>query len=317
MSYCRRCEKLLPSDGAFVLCSGCDGSLHFECTTLAAKTYAGMGSERKTNWRCETCRLALKVADTIRAKISSTEFSVLVEPLQDSINKINENLTKCCESQVFISQQYDDFCRKINGLTDKVVNIEKNVKQLMELEKDNETVMKNLNKRINQLEQEKYDADIVIHGVDERNNEDLYTLVQDIAERVKVKCGKADIVNIERMSAANRNISREAGTGATERRARPISCTFKTAKIRNEILKNKKSTIVKCSDILENGSNKIVRVYEKLSQNLMKLMYSTRQKAVAANYKYVWYAGGAVRCRKRDGSNVLFIDSEKDLEKIT
>lgn len=61
MPSCDKCSSVLPDNGEFVICTGCDSKLHFDCSGFRSSTWIGMSSKTKKEWRCISCRANSKV----------------------------------------------------------------------------------------------------------------------------------------------------------------------------------------------------------------------------------------------------------------
>lgn len=53
-----------------------------------------------------------------------------------------------------------------------------------------------------------------------------------------------------------------------------------------------------------------------LSMYNKQLLYQTRKKAFENQWKFVWFSNNHIKCRKQEGSKIITIYEEKDIQKL-
>lgn len=310
MSYCCKCENSLPVDGGIVTCVGCKGELHYDCAKLKNTTYNAMSNKRKQDWRCEFCRLANKIAEIIFPKFDKNLFTSIITPIKEEFSDLKLKVNECLEGQKAIAEKYDNLIKNCNDINHKISNLEQELAQIKKVNAEKDNTLNALQIKINKFDQVQLQNDIVLYDVDEREREDLFEVLSSIGVNIDFQLQKENLVGIRRITGdANRQTN-------LDNRPRPIRITFKNNELKTKFLKCKKNKVVKNSDIIENGSNNNIKIYEMLTPYYKKLLYQTRMKANEKQWKYVWVSYGQIRCRKEDGSKVLFIHGEMDLNKL-
>lgn len=321
MSYCTKCEESLPSDGNFVECKHCNGSYHFKCSTLAQRTWTAMGAPRREVWQCEFCRLSDKVVAALSKKVDLSFVKPIMQPMLDPVNEsireVLEKINDCVKSQSFLSEQYDDLLKKQSEMCRNMGEIEKNLIELVNSNKEKDDIIDGLIRRVNILEQHNRKGDIIVYGVQERTDEDLSAVIVDVGKHFNVNISDDDIISANRIPTKNKNLPKRSGVdGSGSTKPRPIAVSFLNVNKKDALLRNRKGALAIESDIFGGGSNNAIKIYEMLSPYYSKLLYLCRQKVFACKWKYVWFSDNCVKCRKEDNSGVVSIFSEKDLYKI-
>lgn len=308
MSYCGKCENLLPTDGAFVACHGCKCDMHYECAKLKGSTYSGMSNKRKIDWRCEFCRMANKIAEIILPKIDTSLFTSLITPIKEEFSELRLQVGECVESQRSILGKYEELIANYKKIDSTVGNLRA---EIDEIKKISETEgLSSLQTRINKIEQDQLKNAVILYNVEERINENLPEIVKNIGSRIDLEIQQKDLQEITRIPHSKNKQNN------SENKPRPIKIIFRENDLKMKILNVKKNSTINNSDLIENGLDCSIKMYEMLTPFNKNLLYQTRQRAVAKQWKYVWFRYGHVNCRKVDGSKVIPIFEEKDLNKI-
>lgn len=192
---------------------------------------------------------------------------------------------------------------------------ETNKRDLNDLEKEREDLMKRLDKlaaRLNILELCALSRCLEIQGVPEKKKENLVEIVKKIGSVVGFHIEEDNIVNC----------TREAKQDCTSSyRPRTIILEMRTAKMRDQLfmavinynktnLKNKLSS----RHLGLSGNKSLIFVNEVLSATIKELHVATKKRANERGYKYVWLKGGKVFVRKTDGAPRIQINTINSLD---
>ena len=92
---------------------------------------------------------------------------------------------------------------------------------------------------------------------------------------------------------------------------------FKSQVINQHVLKCKRQHgMLKFKDLVADGSDNVVSVYEMVPHFLNELRILARDKATERGYKHVWPANSCIYVKKTDTSVPIVISTEHDLSNI-
>ncbi|XP_046416032.1 uncharacterized protein LOC124177568 [Neodiprion fabricii] len=92
---------------------------------------------------------------------------------------------------------------------------------------------------------------------------------------------------------------------------------FKSSQISSHIIRKKRSHgVLAVSDVFACDKRGNIFVNEFLHPNTYNLLRKTEKIASDRNWKYVWSREGQIYARKQDGSQLIRITSEADLDKL-
>lgn len=309
--YCTKCELALPGDGSYVSCKGCQGTMHFDCTTIKNTTYSGMSRSRKEQWRCEFCRIVNRLATLIPGKLEP-EIAPSLESIKTFMSRIEKQIEVCIETQNNLGKKYDQLLQKHNDLLLKTNSLENKIDKLITSNKENDGKIESLTCRLNILEQENRNTEVVIYGLAQREGELLLDIVTNIGKKLNVQLNTDDISRLYR-------IGRRGGAGSSDARRGgpcPVVVGFSSFKKREALLKAGKNAKIENGDICGGNASGPIRIYEMMSSYNNKLWWEARSKAKESGWKYVWFAGGKIRARKQDGDKMLIISTANDVGKL-
>lgn len=312
MDTCVKCRQELPDDGNHINCKGCSGSLHFECSTVSMKTYNAMSKSKKDEWRCDSCRNGSKIS-LLQKSVEKLENKVdQLLKKQESVDKFDKKLDEIIKSQEFISNQYDEAMKKLIEVTEKLTNIGKFQQEQDRINKEKDKEIEELKLRLNAVEQEQRNREIILRQVPENRDENLSQIICKISNKINLE------MNLEDIESAYRIKSR-ISTGKANNEVgfiQSIALKFRSRTKRDLFSSLLKKANVKSADIMENGSNQYIRGYDMLTPYYRNLLFATKQRVIEKKWKFCWFGQNQVKCRKTEGSRVISILKESDLEKI-
>lgn len=305
MSDCVECQRELPPDGDFVLCKGCEGSYHFDCSSISRNTYSGMGREKKRLWRCKLCRISDRVAKLLRGKVqdgvsqSIVELSECVKKVEDSIQVLSGKLNEYSSGHGELSNRVNSLEEKLDKLTNiKTVAVE-------------DSQVASLIKKINVLEQDANSNKLVFTNIPEGDGESQRLTVLEVVRKLNVEIQEADIVRTYRLSSnIGKNSEAASLPGA---HVAPIVVELKSRSLCSSIVRSRRQLKSEKSRELLGGWFQIFEFLTPLNKRLLDL---ARVRAKNNNWRFVWFSYGSIKARKEEGARYVLINTELDLEKL-
>lgn len=328
----------------FMRCISCKKAFHCDCLAVDPPS-------DRTSWACSTCnpktpesnQMFFNTNITVRSNkrqalqsppdVSSSPVteegvrSIVTEVLQANMNcmleKINlnmkmllmqelnamrEQITGYKNSVDFISQQYDDL------LKDKK-QLEVEVRTLQSENGLKSTVIKDLSKRLNMLEQHARSSNIEIQCVPEHRSENVVNTVLQLSKFIKCDVKETDIQLCTRTAKKDRETSRP----------RSILVKFNSPRLRDSYLaaaiqynKSHPEDKLNASHLgIATTSPSPVFVVEHLSSENKALHAATRLRAKELKYKFVWIRYGKIFTKKGESAPSVWINSLEKLNSLS
>ncbi|XP_026737514.1 uncharacterized protein LOC113500817 [Trichoplusia ni] len=196
-------------------------------------------------------------------------------------------------STQYISDQYDDYAKRLSRIEKQPL--------------DNSAI-KNLESKIDNLEQHARQCNIEIANMPEKRGENLVMLLEDIGKNIDLTIPRDEIVSIHRVP--------HAAVLANDR-PKNVIAKLKTRSLRDNILsafrlkKGLSSTQLGIS-----GPTRVIYVNEHLTLQKKLLLRETREEAKKHGFKYVWVRHATILVKKTDTCAALAIKSSNDLLKM-
>ncbi|XP_064485959.1 uncharacterized protein LOC135398488 [Ornithodoros turicata] len=151
---------------------------------------------------------------------------------------------------------------------------------------------------LNRMEQYNRQNNIEIHGVKAIPREDLFHVLDKIAEKLEIdKPTPEQIEAIHRLPAKADNIP-------------PIIVRFVNRGTRNRWLQNRNKMRKNKID------NQDIYINENLTAQNKRLFFLARERSKLLNYRFTWQKNGTLYMRKKDGDEPVKITSELDLANL-
>lgn len=243
----------------------------------------------------------------IKSEINSVrqEYQDMKKTVLSLDTKYKGTLKKIQElekSMQFSSDQFDDYNKKMDVITqanNKIVSLEA---QITELTKDN----KHLKLEMNMNNQRDRLLNLEIVGVTEAKDDNPTAIVMSIAKHVNVSISSEDIVEVNRISPK----SRQPG------RPRNIIVKLKSRLLKDNIISGARKNRLTTKDLGLIGDVRPVYVNKHLTQHNKFLLKKCRETAKQKQYQYVWTKNGRIYVRRNDISPALQVTQESDILKI-
>lgn len=164
-------------------------------------------------------------------------------------------------------------------------------------------------------QQDRYD-NILISGLPLKPNENVTNIILQLASLLSVEINKEDIEWAYRVKRSNNYATAAAATAQQPIVVKLRRHLHKVALIQ-AYKKNSKDRQVTSTLLGYSGPTYKIIISDHLTATGRKLLTTTKEKAKAMNYLYVWVHNSKVLCRKDANSKVIVINSFSDLVKIT
>ena len=306
MVLCRKCSRVLPTDGLHATCGGCSGTYHLtsECS-VTERTWNGKSEKKRLSWRCSVCRSAREenIPDD-ESYDGSRRGSERDLGTSDRIltSEIDELRAVIADLREGLGGWRAEAERREREHGETIKRLEDKINILIARSEEKDKYIECLEERVNELEKHIYEKNIEVLGIpegelkDEEKNqfkEKLSTILQtynvnlspvDIEEAYKVKNHKQHTKSIV------------------------------VVKLKE---KYKKIAILrKYKDDVRGGKKGQIRLFEQISKAQKALLWEARDRAKNMQWAFVWVQNGNILARKGDGDTITKIGSRRDLSKI-
>lgn len=327
MFKCKSCEADF-RDGA--QCSVCLGHFDFGCAGVTETGYRRLGENRKSTWKCSSCKSARAASplplpskattsakspvpadlDAVLAELKRLSLQVAVLPgLDESIKSIKAELSslKAIKPELQDIKSSIDFVdRKISALSDKIVSMEKDIQSLQKTKNDVEYLqlrVQALESHIKDNEQRSRLNNIEIKGVPISNSENLFEIIAKIGSRLKCPLPKEQINYIARVPMRN------------DKNNKTIVVAVHSRYVKDDFVAAAKKCTTTAADLGMQGTARIF-VNDHLTLENKVLLNKTKELAKDRGFAFTWVKGCKIFVRKNPGSPVLTIRAESDLKKL-
>lgn len=293
------------------MCSICKHHYDYQCSGVTEAGFRRLG-ERKNSWRCPKCKSST-LSSPAATSPQPCQEGLIQEQLQKimlqlaplaslvaDVKSIKEEMSSIKESLNMAHELINNFSDKVYKLESKVIQVEKTTNEIPVLRAE-----------INKLYRELQDRDqwnrannIEIRGVPQKNNENLYGVVQDVAGLCDFPFRKEDVNYIARTPTRVPNADK------------PILVSLHNRYAKEEFVAlARKSEKMNTSNLGFSVANNVY-VNDHLTQSNKTLLGKAKRLAKENNFRYIWVKHCKIMARKSDTSPIFFIKCEKDLEKI-
>jgi Baculovirus FP protein len=253
-------------------------------------------SEREFNFDTELVKIqvGLQNKDEPSLETVSQAISTILSTLQEVVTALKSQATSYSEL--------------LNESKQQTKTIEKLVLELGEVKNENKelkSVNEVLSSKVNDLEQYSKNYNLEVQGIPEQDNENTYTIVTAVANKLGSNITEDDIEFCHRLRKSVRNPARPAS----------IIVKFYSRQIKEIVLSGKKRyKELRASDLdLDSHNNNKVYINEHLTAVNKNLFYLARNAKQSLGFKYAWTKNGNVFLRKDEVSPVIRVNKPADV----
>ena len=320
---CKICNTQVNRKKPGIQCSSfCEEFYHGQCLGLTMTQLDTLRVDG-ASWSCADCRQNSPARVDRRASMGQQiQQSQLAGPTNslgsrsstylgdvsvlEELRKIREEMVMLRESVSFCSNKITDFQGELAKMSDRIKVVDKLVAENNQLK----SKLQSAENKINDLDQSARSKNLEIHGIPERENENLLEIFKKVGQTLKVVVDDNMVEFIHRVPTNGKYSPRE--------KPKNIIVGLLSRKHRDSILSAVKSVRTQSEGnhlAVEGLSNKVY-INEHLTIINKILHKETRDVARQKKYKYVWVKNGNIFVRKTDVSQILHIKSLDMLSKL-
>lgn len=294
-----------------VQCGVCKKHYDFGCVSMTEAGWRKLGTERRALWKCMTCRTA-SPSPAVQSPDSVSNETILSEirelkaqlagfnTLQEDVRSMRDELGELKRSFEFDSGRLEEFAARLDNFESRIICLE----GLQSKVDSMQTGIDSINLELSTNDQRSRLNNIEIKGVPFNKDENLFVILEKISQKVNYIFPKTQVNYISRIPIFNS-------------KDKSIVVSFLNRYIKEDFIAAARA--VKGLTTHDLGfKGPVIKVYinDHLNSTSKKLLNKTRIVAKEKDVKYVWVKHGKIHVRKHDGSHVLVINTERDLNKI-
>ncbi|XP_048487442.1 uncharacterized protein LOC125490951 [Plutella xylostella] len=309
---CPNCVRKEPKRDNTPIRTGNNNNNSRPCKPEAAKVNKGV----KT-------RSQLQKPEASGTQPTATPAADLRGIIREELTKFRSEMTSMINTAITsalatFKQEVDDLKASINIISDDYAKLKSSIQNMESKAKVHEKKISVLDtlqhqtdiliKQDNENQQWSRRSNIEIFGIPERKDENLLSVVQDLANRVDFPLDINRDVDF---------VTRVASSDKDNKKPKPIVLRLLARYKKDDFLaKLKKLKGLKGSDIGYTGNSGLIFFNDHLTKSNKSLLYMAKKRARELNYKYIYVKNCSIRVRFSDTSPVIVINSEVDLNKI-
>lgn len=340
MSRCFECKQVISVTDK-LSCAQCSHPYHYECVGMTKTNYTKLSTKSKGLWKCPECKLpVVKTDDTpikdanieVMDSPSSHSSADLTTFLSEFENRLTSRLDSMLQkSQTGIKSELENIRKEMGILSDlkqavdfmseKYDTMHEELKSLRTLtttlQAENGRLsgdVKELNFKVQQMEQYSRECNIELQCLPEHKNENLLNTVMQLATVVSCPLEERDV----------QQCTRVAKKDPTSTRPKSTIVKFSSPRLRDSLLaavikfNKKKEDVDKLNTALlgYGGEKSPVYVTEHLSPYNRSLHAEARKVKKEKGFKYLWTRNGRVLMRKDESAPSTWIKDMDTLQKL-
>lgn len=309
------CSKCNDEVGDAVVCSFCDGHLHYECSGISEVSYRKMGPDKKSAWKCWQCRSLVKVSDNGIQKVIQE-----IKLLRSEFSSFKSDIHT-------LSSKIDNLNTRFEGLESRFCHLEDRVTVI---EEKNKTVTSKLqhdlaaaNAEIAALQWDKERSEqfsrlnnMEISGVPVTSGENLHTILNLVCVKVGISLDQRDVDRVHRVRRFE-SVSDNAAGRQEPSRHPAIIVRFTRRICKDRVLAAMRARrILTTADLGLPGSSSNIYLGDHLTPASKLLLRRARELKNELAYQYLWIRDGKIMMRKSDKSKVILISKTEDFTKL-
>jgi hypothetical protein len=237
------------------------------------------------------------------ARVRSDLESSIVSRLSAEIKSVKDEIVSIKSSMEFLHGKYEEVSKRLDRVDMEVKSYSAKTLEVCELRSSIDNMLKVNNNK----EQWARRSNVEIVGVPQRKNENLISILKDIAGVADFELNPSlDIDFVTRVAPKNNN----------DKKIKPIVVRFLARWKKDEFLSHVKKLKLKCSDLGFSNNSNSVYLNDHLTSENKALLQSTKKIAKEKGYTYVWVKNCTIMARRCDTSPVLHILHQDDLKKL-
>lgn len=298
-----KCDKCKIQTTEGVQCSSCGNNLDFGCANITESGWRRLGTERRNNWKCPSCKSASPTKDPITLDNLMTEIRSIklqlvgIPTMIDEIKCIREEIAELKSSCQFASDKLEEFTERLTGAEGRIEELERKFTMI-------ETNQANIKTQLASNDQRSRLNNIEIKGIPLKKDENLFEIMDKLSVKAGYAVPRTQINYISRIPSSNS-------------KNKPIIVGFINRYVKEDFIAAARALkTLKAEDLGYRDTPQRVYVNDHLNADSKLLLNRARELAKKNNFNFVWVKFGKIHARKNDTSRTIIINSEKDLNKI-
>lgn len=231
----------------------------------------------------------------------------VVKAIEDFKREMRAEIRTMNQSITFCSSTADDFKSALAELKTLTAEVKRTREDCAILRQENKDLTERLDKaesKILELEQYSRLNNVEIKGLPLTVKDRAAEMALRIAQTIKIPLDLADIDIAHSVKTKNSNDAN-------------LIIRFTTRTKRNHFLEAAKKANLSTSDIDFTGPKQRIYVNEHLTPHNKRLLGAAIGKKREMSWKYVWTKNGSILARKTETSDVIRINCQADLSRMT
>ncbi|CAG4981480.1 unnamed protein product [Colias eurytheme] len=319
---CGACGKFCGNiDG--VRCTKCNVVMHKQCINLSPNSVSN------GKYVCKACKhklkkpnddIAISSQDLQAPDSDSIQETGTSSPLGQDIKLLRVEISNFRSELAGIFSVISEIGKRLDCIEERVNKLEENPIDLQSPPAISSEIMDTvdqLQKRLNDAEQQQLLNDVCISGVPEENGENLTHIVMSLANKLSFDLDERDIVSAHRMGRQQSRQESNTDGAVSPARPRTIAVRLTRRRVRDEFLRA--ARVRRGADTAGTGIGGAARrfyVNEHLSKYHSRLFHLARERAAAESWRYVWSKEGRIFVRRDPKASSHRIRCEEDISKI-
>lgn len=303
MASCSKCNGDFSSGGDIVKCCDCGLEFHAACCKIRSAS-----KQSKVSWRCEGCRQDTASGSSQR---SDSDGLTVVDMFKNIQKEMAESRTTSTANFARIEKSIDAVNTSLSVITSRLTALEDDNKKLSNKCMELEAKEVKLESRVSVLEQEIIDLqqysrnkNLEIRGVPMTTNENVYTVLDRLAQSMDVQFSVGVISTAHRLAPPR-----------DSRFSPSIIVQFVSRDVRQQWLIAAKKKRPQTTDLSASLRPGPVFVGEHLTKHNKDLLKMAKSHVKEGRLAYAWTRDGKVYVRKTPQSPPRRVLSAQDINK--
>ncbi|XP_053602916.1 uncharacterized protein LOC128680581 [Plodia interpunctella] len=248
---------------------------------------------------------------------SSPNSSNYVKVFAEEMRAMRQELSRMCDK---ITSFTDAINTRMDRLEQRVTVIENRKSELESCKiQELESTVSQLQRELQDREQEALGSDIEIASLPEVKNENSIHVILTVAKKLGVDLEERDVVHAQRMGPAAAAPAPGGEEAAERARPRPLVARLARRATRDALLRAvrvRRGVTTEGMNLQERAPFRSFFVNERLTKRNRQLFQRVREAAKRMHWKFVWTREGKVYARKEQGKASVRLRCDKDIIEV-
>ena len=212
--------------------------------------------------------------------------------ISKQINEINQRVTS-------LENEQKEQGKALTFYGEEIESLKKEIRNIQTAGNEATISTSRISKSVGKIEQERNLKTLIVDGVPPTNRENLFMVIEKLANELEVSCSSVDIDSVFRIRPKTDSSKPPA-----------IIVKFNNMGARDALYDGRKQMVrqnITTKSISLDGDGSPIYINEQISIDEMELSYKARQKKKELSYKYCWTFHGNVYMRRERSSDPIRI----------